>query len=65
MASEYDRVRGHDPESILRASEHGRYLIELGFEDDLPVCAAVDQISLVPLLKDGRIAAPAQANATV
>jgi 2-phosphosulfolactate phosphatase len=65
MAAEYDRVHGRDPERILRRSEHGRYLIELGFEEDLPVCAAVDQVPLVPILKDGRITVPAQADAAV
>ena len=65
MAAEYDRSHGVDPEGILRRSEHGRYLIGLGFEEDLPVCAAVDQVPLVPILRDGRIAAPAQADAAV
>ena len=59
MAAEYDRVHGHDPEAILRRSEHGRYLIELGFEEDLPVCSAVDTVPIVPLLRDGRILAQA------
>lgn len=65
MASEYDAVHGSDPERILRSSEHGRYLVELGFEEDLPICAAVDTITLVPVLKDGRITAPTQADAPV
>lgn len=65
MAAEYDRTHGADPEGILRRSEHGRYLIELGFEEDLPVCAAVDQVPLVPILKDGRITAPASSGAPV
>ena len=65
MAAEYDRAHGQDPEGILRRSEHGRYLIELGFEEDLPLCAAVDQVPLVPILKDGRITVPAQADAAV
>ena len=65
MAADYDRTHGKDPEGILRRSEHGRYLVGLGFEEDLPVCAAVDQVPLVPILKEGRIAAPAQADAAV
>jgi len=65
MTAEYDRAHGADPEGILRRSEHGRYLADLGFEEDLPVCAAVDQVPLVPLLKDGRITAPAAADAAV
>lgn len=58
MAREYDRRLGGDPEGILRLSEHGRYLIEIGFEEDLPLCARIDSVPLVPLLKEGRIVAP-------
>lgn len=57
MAAEYDRAHGRDVLGILSRSEHGRYLAELGFEDDLPVCAAVDDVPLVPLLREGRITA--------
>jgi 2-phosphosulfolactate phosphatase len=56
MAAAYDRAHGGDPEKTLRRSDHGRYLIEIGFEDDLPLCAAVDSIPVVPLLREGRIA---------
>jgi 2-phosphosulfolactate phosphatase len=63
MAADYDHAHGHDVEAILRRSEHGRYLIELGFEEDLPVCAAVDQVPIVPLLKDGRITLPVPVDA--
>ncbi len=55
FARDFDRARGASPEEILRESEHGRYLIELGFEEDLPVCAAVDSVPIVPVLKEGRI----------
>lgn len=55
MAAAYDRVHGGEPEAILRRSDHGRYLIELGFEGDLPACAAVDSVPVVPLLREGRI----------
>ncbi|HEU4725100.1 MAG TPA: 2-phosphosulfolactate phosphatase [Candidatus Eisenbacteria bacterium] len=55
MAAAYDKSHGGDPEKILRRSDHGRYLIELGFEDDLPLCAAVDSVPVVPLVRDGRI----------
>ena len=55
LAAAYDRAHGGSPEAILRRSDHGRYLIELGFEDDLPICAAVDSIPVVPFLRDGRI----------
>ncbi len=65
MAAEYDRVHGHDPEAVLKRSEHGRYLAELGFEEDVPICAAVDAVPLVPLLKDGRITLPVAAGTAV
>jgi 2-phosphosulfolactate phosphatase len=57
MASEYDRAHGHAPEAILRRSEHGRDLVEMGFEEDLPVCANVDSVPVVPVLREGRITA--------
>lgn len=57
MAREYDRAHGNAPEAILRRSEHGRDLVELGFEEDLAVCAKVDSVPLVPVLRDGRITA--------
>lgn len=59
VARDYHREHGESPEAILRLSEHGRYLIELGFEEDIPLCAAVDSVPVVPHLKDGRIAAAA------
>ncbi|HEX7078432.1 MAG TPA: 2-phosphosulfolactate phosphatase [Candidatus Eisenbacteria bacterium] len=58
-ARAYDRAHGHDPVAILRLSAHGRYLAELGFGDDLAICAAVDRVPVVPFLKDGRITAQA------
>ena len=57
MAREYDRAHGHDPEGILSRSEHGRDLIEMGFEDDLPICAKIDSVPVVPHLREGRITA--------
>ena len=59
LARAYDLAHGHAPEAILRRSEHGRYLIEIGFENDLLVCAAVDDVPIVPFLKNGRITAEA------
>ena len=55
FARDFDATHGMSPEAILRRSEHGRYLIELDFEEDLPVCAAVDSVPVVPHLKEGRI----------
>jgi phosphosulfolactate phosphohydrolase-like enzyme len=33
--------------------------VELGFEEDLGVCASVDSVPQVPVLREGRIAASA------
>jgi len=55
MALAFDRVHGGDPEAVLRRSEHGRYLIELGFGEDLPLCARIDSVPVVPVVRDGRI----------
>jgi 2-phosphosulfolactate phosphatase len=35
---------------MIKGSEHGRYLEEIGFEKDLPVCAEVDTVPVLPLL---------------
>lgn len=59
FAAGFDRDYGHPPEAVLRKCEHGRYLISLGFEEDLPVCGAVDSAPVVPLLKEGRVTAQA------
>jgi len=40
---------------LLRACQHGRYLTELGFEGDLEICAQVDSLKVLPIVKDGRI----------
>ncbi len=63
IACEFHREHGHSPEAILRRSEHGRYLIDLGFEEDIPLCAAIDSTPVVPHLREGRIAAPGVAAA--
>jgi len=55
FARDFDAAMGASPEAILRGCEHGRYLAGLGFEEDLPVCAAVDTVPVVPHLKEGRI----------
>jgi 2-phosphosulfolactate phosphatase len=41
----------------LRASAHGRELVELGFRADLDTCAAQDTHSVLPLYADRRITA--------
>lgn len=50
----YDRYKS-DPAMALWQSRHGTYLIEIGFGSDLSLCAAVDSIPAVPIMKDGWI----------
>jgi 2-phosphosulfolactate phosphatase len=59
FAAGFDRDYGRPPEGVLRKCDHGRYLVSLGFEEDLPVSAAVDSVPVVPHLKEGRITAEA------
>jgi phosphosulfolactate phosphohydrolase-like enzyme len=40
---------------MLMESEHGRFLISLGFEDDLAACAQVDIHNILPLQRNGVI----------
>ncbi len=35
---------------MLKTSEHGKYLIEIGFAEDLKICAQVDSIPVLPIL---------------
>jgi 2-phosphosulfolactate phosphatase len=35
---------------MLKNSDHGRYLMGLGFEEDIKVCAAVDSVPVLPVL---------------
>ncbi|MBN1398051.1 MAG: 2-phosphosulfolactate phosphatase [Bacteroidetes bacterium] len=35
---------------MLKTSEHGKYLIELGFADDLKICAQLDSVPVLPVL---------------
>ncbi|CUT05180.1 2-phosphosulfolactate phosphatase [Candidatus Chrysopegis kryptomonas] len=42
---------------MLRESEHGKFLIELGFEDDLKIASEVDSIPILPVYSDGVIKA--------
>lgn len=35
---------------MVKNSEHGKYLTSIGFSDDLPVCAGVDTIPVLPQL---------------
>ena len=43
---------GSKPGKVLHLSEHGRLLVDLGFEEDLAYCAAINSIPVLPLLDD-------------
>ena len=46
---------GNDILSLLYSSDHGKYLISLGMEADLAVCASNGVLPVVPVLKDGKL----------
>lgn len=48
------RTYGRGILKMMRSSEHGRYLEEIGFGDDLKVCAGIDTLSFLPQL-DGNV----------
>jgi 2-phosphosulfolactate phosphatase len=41
---------GRSIPKMIRNSEHGKYLAQIGFKDDLELCAAVDTIDVLPRL---------------
>ncbi|MBE3575078.1 MAG: 2-phosphosulfolactate phosphatase [Firmicutes bacterium] len=43
---------------LLASTEHGRFLIDIGFRDDLPYCAQLDVSRLVPHWEGGSLTAP-------
>ena len=44
------KAMGRNILKVIRTSDHGRYLTDIGFGADLPLCAAVDDIPAVPQL---------------
>ncbi|MCE1189081.1 MAG: 2-phosphosulfolactate phosphatase [Ignavibacteria bacterium] len=51
------RKFGDNIGTMLKESEHGRYLMEKGFTDDLSYCAEVDRSSVVPIFLSNAIKA--------
>jgi len=45
-----DKNFGKSTLKMLKNSDHGKYLIEIGFADDLKMCAAVDLVNILPIL---------------
>jgi 2-phosphosulfolactate phosphatase len=35
---------------MAKSSDHGKYLVDIGFENDLKTCVTVDSIPVLPLL---------------
>jgi 2-phosphosulfolactate phosphatase len=40
---------------MLKTSEHGKFLVEIGFADDLKICAAVDSVPVLPVQIENKI----------
>jgi len=40
---------------MLKNSEHGKYLAEIGFVEDLKICAAVDSVPVIPIQIESKI----------
>lgn len=49
-----DRYRDSIPELVAN-SHHGRYLAKIGMERDLPFCADLNRLPLLPAYSDGKI----------
>ena len=49
-AAALDKTFGKNILKMLKSSEHGRYLVDIGFGDDLKVCAGLDTVSVLPML---------------
>jgi len=41
--------------SLLKSSNHGRYLSSLGFDEDIEYCSRVDTHAIVPVFDEGKI----------
>jgi len=55
VAIEVAREAAVDWPSFVAGTDHGRYLISLGFRADLPVVTALDSTPLVPVWRDGKL----------
>ncbi len=49
-AQALDKTLGKNLIKLLRISEHGRFLSEIGFEEDLKLCSAHDSVPVLPVL---------------
>jgi 2-phosphosulfolactate phosphatase len=44
-----------DLEGFIRQTQHGRYLIELGMEEDIQECLMFNKFPILPMFKSGKI----------
>ncbi len=51
LAVQFAEEHREDPLGVLTASAHGQYLRSIGFEGDLPLCASLDSVRVVPTLE--------------
>ncbi len=49
------REFGKDLQQMVRDCDHGKYLISIGMENDLQLCASDSVLPVVPVLKDGKL----------
>lgn len=49
------RHHARDLLGLLQTSDHGRHLVEIGFGEDLPICARVDPTDVVPVIRDSKV----------
>jgi phosphosulfolactate phosphohydrolase-like enzyme len=45
-----DKALGKSVLKILKNSDHGKYLTEIGYAQDLKVCCDTDSINVLPVL---------------
>ncbi|MBI4811449.1 MAG: 2-phosphosulfolactate phosphatase, partial [Ignavibacteriales bacterium] len=45
-----DKSFGKSTIKMLKSSDHGKYLTEIGFANDLKICAAIDMVDALPVL---------------
>jgi len=54
-AAEYSRANWEKPLAVLNSSEHGRYLINIGFAADLEYASQIDKYHIAPCFDGNRI----------
>ncbi len=48
-----EKTQGGNIMKMMKNSDHGKHLVEIGFEEDLKFCANLDSIPAVPVLTSG------------